>query len=743
VRLLRTFPITVLAMVLLSMVGVCAAEKSVKLFLVAITLAALSWYVTEGPRGRLLPRWVANLLLLAASVSVFVDLMLPPNDVAGVLGRFCIWLTLIKLYQRRTARDHAQLMALSLMLVIVGCLQTQALLFGIVLAAYAAVGLYALLLYQLYAAHERVVGAHRAAMTDGPPPAPTVGRRIGLHFRLLATAIGGAGLMLSVALFVVFPRSLGRGLVTPYFHMQAASVESGYADEIDLDAGGRINESRRIAFDVRVVDGEGRPVRVDQPLLLRGAVLDRYDRGRWRASTTSHRRVESGSIAPVDLAVTRLDTPVRTLHQQFRVRRASRTVFGLYAPVSIKTDTPHAFAFAPSTGTLRAADSGPLWEYTVVSSPAATLVVREEEPKLGFVRGVRAADARRVEQLALALLEESGMTLPPPSMTVEERWRWNARAARVYQRFLQSDAFRYTLDIGDIVRRGNDPVVEFLHDTRRGHCEFFASGLAALCHASGIDARVVTGYVAVEYDADAQQYLVRDANAHAWVEVPIGAGRFLPIDPTPPDVLPTEGAADRALAERMEWFYQRLEGTWTSRVVQFDGRAQARLMETLDSGWSRRLSEMVRATRDWMAHVNRAFRLGSAGYIWLGIVGLVIVIAVIALFGLVRRYRMLHRALQLRHVPVAESRRLLRQLGFYADMLNVLERAGHGKPRWQPPQAFAAALAERDPDGAALVHRLTETFYEARYAGRRLSGGEIAEAETLVTKLDQTLRGGR
>ena len=91
-RLLRSFPIMAFALVLLSIVGFCAAQKSVVLLLVAGTLAALSWYVTEGPRGRTLPRWVSSLLVIAVSISVLIDLAQHREDVLGVLGRFCVWL---------------------------------------------------------------------------------------------------------------------------------------------------------------------------------------------------------------------------------------------------------------------------------------------------------------------------------------------------------------------------------------------------------------------------------------------------------------------------------------------------------------------------------------------------------------------------------------------------------------------------------------------------------------------------
>ena len=60
-KLLRSFPMLAFSLVLVSIVGLCIAQGSVALLLVAGALAALSWYVTEGPRGRVLPRWVSAL----------------------------------------------------------------------------------------------------------------------------------------------------------------------------------------------------------------------------------------------------------------------------------------------------------------------------------------------------------------------------------------------------------------------------------------------------------------------------------------------------------------------------------------------------------------------------------------------------------------------------------------------------------------------------------------------------------
>ena len=70
-KLLRSFQLCAFGLVLLSIVGLCIAQRSVGLLLVAGALATLSWYVTEGPRGRHLPKWVSTLLVTAAGANPY------------------------------------------------------------------------------------------------------------------------------------------------------------------------------------------------------------------------------------------------------------------------------------------------------------------------------------------------------------------------------------------------------------------------------------------------------------------------------------------------------------------------------------------------------------------------------------------------------------------------------------------------------------------------------------------------
>ena len=60
--LLRQYRVASLMLVLLSIVAFSIAELDFAMLVVGVVLAVLSWYVTEGPRGRTMPNWATNTL---------------------------------------------------------------------------------------------------------------------------------------------------------------------------------------------------------------------------------------------------------------------------------------------------------------------------------------------------------------------------------------------------------------------------------------------------------------------------------------------------------------------------------------------------------------------------------------------------------------------------------------------------------------------------------------------------------
>ncbi len=85
----------------------------------------------------------------------------------------------------------------------------------------------------------------------------------------------------------------------------------------------------------------------------------------------------------------------------------------------------------------------------------------------------------------------------------------------------------------------------FLFEMERGYCQYFASAMAVMLRSEGVPARYVVGFAPGE-QTDAGTYVVRETEAHAWVEVYFADVGWVRFDPTPGDA---RRAADKRARE--------------------------------------------------------------------------------------------------------------------------------------------------------------------------------------------------
>ncbi len=86
---------------------------------------------------------------------------------------------------------------------------------------------------------------------------------------------------------------------------------------------------------------------------------------------------------------------------------------------------------------------------------------------------------------------------------------------------------------------GRDPLTYFLTARPPAHCEMFASGAAVLLRLGGIPCRYVTGYAGAEHNSVGNYWIVRQADAHAWVEAYLPDRGWTIVEATPSDGLPS------------------------------------------------------------------------------------------------------------------------------------------------------------------------------------------------------------
>ncbi|MBM4112246.1 MAG: DUF3488 domain-containing protein, partial [Phycisphaerae bacterium] len=335
----RHFPMMSFATALVSIVAFGVAQQDVALLLGASIPAAASWILTEGPSRRGVPKWITTTLVLGvlAWTLSLAPMQGDPLALARLVGGFVLWTSVIKLYERKSTRDRRQLLGLSLVLMLAGCLVSVDLVFAVLLVLYAVLMIASLMLYRLERGAERHAERVRAVAGLVAPPPPVYGGRAGRHLRRVV----GAGLLIGAAtsllLFVLFPRDI----LQRFEGWASAARMTGFRAEVELRRTAPIETSRREVMIVTWMDPGGVRARSIEPVRLRGAVLERYESGsaRWvasgrRGSTRMIRVGDDRRFEPLGRP------PIDTKQQTFTLVVEPRlllteVVFSAWAPVAL------------------------------------------------------------------------------------------------------------------------------------------------------------------------------------------------------------------------------------------------------------------------------------------------------------------------------------------------------------------------------------------------------------------------
>ena len=739
---LARYPRQLRVEVILALAAYSVALRTFELGVVLAVAAIASGYIAEGPRGRTLPRWAATIAAIGiAGWTLFTYLENPlPEETMALLGRLACLVATLRLFERRTPRDDRQVIVLCVVAVVAAALYSFQLLFGLFVVLFAAQTIRVIMLNRLRSGFETARSVRRriVAATPVPPLEVPTGRTPVRQFRALAVFCILGSFLAASMVFVIFPRTSGaqgraQGLVL--------GMQTGFAPRVELGRADQIEQSNREVFTVQWSDPRGEPIKWPQPLLLRGAVLDEWDpvQREWIPRLNRRGRLRTTRTVATDGSIedfTRLGSldPPKTAYTQTVTMRslATERVFARWAPIAIACDEPRNFRFDPASFEIEDSATGRLGRFStyrlkVLPNPnqnelreLAGIPAAPSRSRLrGFVvPGIREEAERILAGAAPELLEES------EAPSAEEIWKRSREIASVFTDYLRGPDFRYTLDLRRVtIRSDRDPILSFLVDQRFGHCQYFASALCALCQSMNVDARVVTGFVAVEYDDALDHYVVRESNAHAWVEVRTGPLNWREFDPTSSEVLEDLQAGRRSWADDFRWISDRFDFLWNSRIVAFDGDVQANLAEEVSTVARTRIETLLASLTRSANRVNRYFMLGPSGYIWLGVVFVVLVVGVVAIFTIVRRRR------QLRSVIGIAPPQVVREAAFYVDVLEAFMRAGCPKPSYRSPGAHLQVVRDLNPELAAGAAPLVELFYDIRFGGRRIGATSRRRAE--------------
>ncbi len=368
-----------------------------------------------------------------------------------------------------------------------------------------------------------------------------VGRSLPRPRHITVAAV--AALILAIPIFLVMPRLrapwiAGRGGV---------SSVTGFTSHVELGGVGAIHESPEVAMVVRSVSGEPLETRW---MRMRATALERVTLDSWAPrGATRLPIVRDGLVWPFGHSLSlagAVELEVELPHPR-RYLFLPEGTLAVSSPVPVRLDPTGGVALASRVrGSLR---------YSV-------WVVRGDPPRPADPPPDNTKDFEihpEVRQLAREIV--SG-------------YETDVSRAAAVERYLQQN-FSYSMS--GMTHMRSDPVAWFLLNERQGHCEYFAGAMVALLDDLEIPARLVAGYSGGSLTTDGGSAVVREANAHTWVEARVGHGdEWTTFDPTPEADVPALSRPSGR--QRIRWAMDWVQSAWDRYVLTFGLGEQTRLL---------------------------------------------------------------------------------------------------------------------------------------------------------------------
>lgn len=305
-------------------------------------------------------------------------------------------------------------------------------------------------------------------------------------------------------------------------------VSSDYYGGDSLQLSGAVQLGEQVIFTVEAPDDIGRRY------YWRGRVFDTYEYGKWDNAATTRlivgtaplilRLEQDAARQPITALFTVGARSMRLVHalpQVSRVELATNAYISYINPTDTENSPMNVSAVRP----YRVLQRGDIYAATsLVSTATADQLRAATAPYPDWIRNhpqyLRTSSgviSPRVDQLAREIVNEA------VAITAYDK----AKAIELWLR--RNITYNQTIPAPPV---GLDPIEWFLFDLKQGYCNYYATAMIVMLRSQGIPARMAAGFAQGEYDAATGQYIVREADAHTWVEAYFPGYGWIEFEPT-------------------------------------------------------------------------------------------------------------------------------------------------------------------------------------------------------------------
>ena len=663
-----------------------------------------------------------NVFLIGSFVILLIDLTVVSRDLLPAGIHFLVVLLDIKLLTLQQRRDYRHLYAISLMAILAAAALTTDAWYVPVFLLYLLAAVWTLLLYHL----TQETGETPAVITASSTTAylTTSQGRITHRFFWLTNGTAVLTITLTLAIFFLIPR-IGAGV------LQKTSGEAlrttGFSDRVDLGTIGSVKQDPQIVMRIELPD---QPAVEKDRLYLRGLAYDQYNGRSWSHSGTRRRSLSlvadgtfltrpAGSRLPHSQSIPfRQDILLETLDTAVLFAAPfAELVSGEFLTVQADAMSGLHLPFPPSSRI----------RYSVTSQAPRLVADERIASILAYPDSIRShylqvpVGSEQVADLAYRVSQQA--TTP------------FERTLAIQQHLLEN--YRYSLEADTTTL--SHPLEEFLFTRKTGYCEHYATAMVVMLRTVGIPARLVTGFLATEWNEYGGYFTVRQRDAHAWVEVYFPHSGWITMDPTPT----VSAAVTTTRWEPLSQLGESLRLKWDRLFVHYSAKDQLAVVrgvrESSDalreraSQWVSLLSAPISQVLSRLTSMVRTFHPGM-----LGLVTGVIVVG-LALLLLMLRDRIGLWATT--HLPTSHQQLAIVQL--YARMVRTVEKHGVNKPPTATASEFAR-LVEREWEAAGpMVADVIALYHQGRFSRTPLTPDELSRAVEQVARLQSLIHAAR
>lgn len=602
------------------------------------------------------------------------------TDILDALSHLTIVVQLAKILSQKRGKDYLYIFSISFLQLLVASVMTTSLAFAIVFIIYTVAATWAFMGYNL----REQIDEHESISISLPII------RLSPHFIITTVCVIFLSFFITTILFMVIPR-LGSGLILPAVSRKI--IHTGFSHEVDLEKSSIISENSSIIMRARPL---GKIENLNNQLIWRGVAFDTFDGLRWTQSSD-----ELYALNPVALGVFSLSRNIKDTNplawEIYLEPLGTTSLFIPYGTYRININFQRLFYDERSNLYLPFAP-GECIVYRIESSSNSPLIIENHiNPN-----------------------SSTYLSLPPLTISIKELTekitstaKNNFEKAELIEKYLREN---YSYSLTDNPTNLDD----FLFIKKKGHCELFATAMTVMLRLSGIPARLVSGFIGGEWNHYGKYFMIRQKDAHTWVEAFLEPYGWIVFDPTPPS-----GKKEHYnhILKAAYVYIDFIKHNWQRYIISYNIYDQITILRKIRET-NQKWKNQTLTIREYFEKKIKNYKRSIIIY----------GISLLTAFGITLLFYSIKRNIPFLRKLSHKTRRY-HDCTFYYEVLDILSKKGLVIRPSQTPLEFLDYVKQKKHELAHIMEKLTSLYLNVRFGEKILNEQEKQIIRNMINEI--------